>query len=72
MTMLLTLLLSFLVIVLVIIAMSIGIMAGRQPIKGSCGGLNSGGCELCRGSCRSDREPQSEDRQQTLSRIAGE
>ncbi|MDH3532851.1 MAG: ApbE family protein, partial [Gammaproteobacteria bacterium] len=36
----------------VIAAMSVGVMAGRKPIKGSCGGLNGGGCELCSGECR--------------------
>ncbi len=51
MTLLPTLLLSFAVIALVIAAMAIGVMAGRPPIKGSCGGLNGGGCELCSGNC---------------------
>ena len=46
-----TLAFSFLLIVLAITAMSIGVMAGRRPIKGSCGGLNNGGCELCSGNC---------------------
>ena len=56
MNLLLTALLSFLIIGLVIAAMGIGVMAGRQPIRGSCGGLNSGGCELCRGDCPDARE----------------
>ena len=51
MEMLLLLALSFPVIALVIAAMAIGVMAGRDPIKGSCGGLNGGGCELCSGKC---------------------
>ena len=42
-----TLGLSFAVIGLVIFGMSIGVIAGREPIKGSCGGLNGAGCELC-------------------------
>ncbi len=33
------------VFLLVILAMSVGVIFGRQRIKGSCGGL--GGCELC-------------------------
>ena len=44
-----------LVILGAMLAMAIGVMAGRKPISGSCGGLNSsGGCELCsnRGACR--------------------
>ncbi|MGB5353092.1 MAG: (Na+)-NQR maturation NqrM [Woeseia sp.] len=46
-----TLLLSFIVMIAVIAAMAIGVMAGRKPIKGSCGGLNGAGCELCGGEC---------------------
>ena len=56
MTVLATLILSFIVIVVVIAAMGIGVMAGREPIKGSCGGLNGGGCELCSGKCRQSAE----------------
>ena len=51
-----TLLLSFIIILLVITAMSVGVMNGRRAISGSCGGLNSGGCELCSGSCRSKQQ----------------
>ena len=49
-----TLFLSFVVVALAVTAMAIGVMAGRAPIKGSCGGLNAGGCELCSGTgeCR--------------------
>jgi len=34
--------------------LALGTMLGRQPIKGSCGGLNGGACELCSGTgeCR--------------------
>ena len=56
MTVLITLLLSFVIIALVVSAMAIGVMAGRSPIKGSCGGLNGGGCELCSGNCRRKAE----------------
>lgn len=53
-----TLMLSFLVIVLAILAMGIGVLAGREPIRGSCGGVNGGPCELCSGRCKktTDRE----------------
>jgi len=51
-----TLLLSFIVILLVIAGMSIGVMNGRRAISGSCGGLNSGGCELCSGKCQNKRD----------------
>ena len=52
-------LVSFLVILVAMLAMAVGVMAGRKPISGSCGGLNgSGGCELCsnRNECRRRKE----------------
>ncbi|MCB1691897.1 MAG: (Na+)-NQR maturation NqrM [Pseudomonadales bacterium] len=46
-------LLTFLIIVAVVAAMSIGVIYGRKPIAGSCGGLNNlgvdGACEICGG-----------------------
>ena len=51
MTMLLTICLTFAILLGVIGAMSIGVVNGRKPISGSCGGLNGGGCELCSGRC---------------------
>ena len=55
MTTVLTAILSFLIFATVIAAMAIGVIAGRAPIKGSCGGLNGRGCELCSGQCRKKR-----------------
>jgi hypothetical protein len=42
----------FVFILLVILAMAIGVLNGREPIKGSCGGLNrlgmrDGECPVC-------------------------
>ncbi len=58
MTVVLTFLISFVVIVAVVAAMSLGVLNGRAPISGSCGGLNGGRCELCtgRGRCRKEQE----------------
>ena len=43
--------LAFFVILLVVAGMSVGVMRGRKPIAGSCGGLNNigvdGACEIC-------------------------
>ena len=51
--------LAFLVLLTVVTIMSVGVIRGRPPIAGSCGGLNSmgvdGGCEICGcdvGRCR--------------------
>ena len=50
MTVLVTVLFSFLIMLAVVAGMSIGVINGRRPIKGSCGGLNGGRCELCSNS----------------------
>jgi hypothetical protein len=57
-----TLLLAFLFMLLVIGAMSVGVMFGRKPITGSCGGMKALGmdveCEICGGDpnrCESSR-----------------
>ena len=56
MTIIGTLLITFVVMLGVIAAMAVGVMNGRKPISGSCGGLNGGGCELCSGSGECQRE----------------
>ena len=49
-----TLILSFVLIGLAIAGLSIGVLMGRKPLKGSCGGLaafdGNGGCDLCGGN----------------------
>jgi hypothetical protein len=56
MTLITTLFITFAVMLSVIAAMAIGVMNGRRPIRGSCGGLNGGGCELCSGKCKREEE----------------
>lgn len=45
---------TFLVFLLVIVIMAVGVMRGRPPIAGSCGGLGAmgvdGACEICGGN----------------------
>lgn len=47
-------LVSFLMIAAVVLIMSVGVLMGRKPVQGSCGGLNNisgtDECELCGGS----------------------
>lgn len=57
MTLIPTLLITFAVLLAVIAAMAIGVMNGRKPISGSCGGLNGGHCEICGGG-KCEREPE--------------
>ena len=56
-----TILLAFLFMVVVMGAMAIGVLFGRKPISGSCGGMKRLGmdveCEICGGNpslCDSD------------------
>ena len=47
-------LLSFVILMAVVAMMAVGVMKGRAPISGSCGGLNNlgvdGACEICGGN----------------------
>ncbi|GHB07976.1 (Na+)-NQR maturation NqrM [Salinicola rhizosphaerae] len=46
--------LVFAIMLLLMTGMAIGVILGRKPIAGSCGGLNNlglkGGCEICGGN----------------------
>jgi len=46
--------LTFLIIAAIVVAMSVGVIMGRQPIKGSCGGIKALGmganCDICGGN----------------------
>ena len=46
-------LISFIVFAFILAAMAVGVIAGRAPIKGSCGGIGALGidqsCEICGG-----------------------
>lgn len=45
--------LTFIAIAAVILLMSVGVLFGRKPVQGSCGGMNnidgSNECEICGG-----------------------
>ena len=49
-----TLILTFIILLLLITGMSLGVLFGRKPITGSCGGLQNidpgRECELCGGN----------------------
>jgi hypothetical protein len=51
-----TIVLAFLLMLIIVAAMAIGVMAGRKPIAGSCGGMKALGmdtqCEICGGNPR--------------------
>jgi len=49
-----TIVLTFLFMLLVVSAMAVGVLVGRKPIAGSCGGMKALGmdveCEICGGN----------------------
>ncbi len=60
-----TVILGFVVMLLIVLAMSVGVLLGRKPIKGSCGGLSALGmkesCDICGGQddvCEKERRTQ--------------
>ncbi|MBB3168501.1 (Na+)-NQR maturation NqrM [Simiduia aestuariiviva] len=50
-----TLLITFIVLGLVIVAMSVGVLLGRKPISGSCGGMSALGMEVACDICGGDK-----------------
>jgi len=68
-----TWLLVFLVMLLVVFGMAIGVIMGRKPIAGSCGGIAALGiekeCSICGGS-REKCEEVNQERTQTQSDLA--
>lgn len=49
-------LITFILMFIAVAAMAVGVLAGRQPIRGSCGGLNNisgleNACSACSEPC---------------------
>jgi len=65
--------LTFIVLSFLVVAMSVGVMMGRKPIAGSCGGMSAVGmdtaCDICHGDkdiCDEEQE-KSKGKQSALS-----
>ncbi len=62
-----TLIITFAALLLIVTAMSVGVLMGRKPISGSCGGMSAVGidtvCDICGGNPSKCDEEQ--ERQQT-------
>lgn len=58
--------LSFLVLLTIVAAMSVGVLMGGKPIKGSCGGMTALGmdtaCDICGGDTKKCEEEQKKQR----------
>ena len=59
-----TFLLVLLIVVLLIAGMSVGVIFGRKPISGTCGGIGalgiSASCDICGGNTQKCEESRSE------------
>lgn len=58
-------LLTLVIFLLLVAGMAVGVLSGRKPITGSCGGLNNvgvgGACEICGGDTTKCEERDSVD-----------
>jgi hypothetical protein len=48
-------LIVFIVMMMLVIAMSVGVILGRKPISGSCGGMSALGMEVACDVCKGDK-----------------
>lgn len=72
-----TMILTFVALGTIIIAMAIGVIMGRKPIAGSCGGLANvgieGDCEICGGNpAKCDEEQEKQSRKAEIADLAYE
>ncbi|WP_106477112.1 (Na+)-NQR maturation NqrM [Phytohalomonas tamaricis] len=70
-------LIVFVAMLLLVTAMSVGVLMGRKPIAGSCGGLNrlglKQGCDICGGKddvCEREQKKRAQKREQHHSDLA--
>lgn len=65
--------LTFVVLLVIIVAMSVGVLLGRKPIAGSCGGISALGmdtaCDICGGDkarCEKEQRKDGGDARQAI------
>lgn len=56
--------LSFAIVGLSVLGLSAGVLGGRKPLKGSCGGIADGTCSTCAGCTRAHRPGERQSRGQ--------
>lgn len=65
----LTIVLAFVVMLLLVTAMAVGVLMGRKPISGSCGGMSALGMEVACDICGGDKGKCDEENERTASTV---
>tara|TARA_B100000767_G_C19732207_1_gene522230 strand:- start:145 stop:393 length:249 start_codon:yes stop_codon:yes gene_type:complete len=61
-----TLILSFVVLILIVVGMAVGVLMGRKPIAGSCGGMTALGMDVACDVCKGDPQVCETEQQKTI------
>tara|TARA_B100000795_G_scaffold208889_1_gene162396 strand:+ start:2860 stop:3108 length:249 start_codon:yes stop_codon:yes gene_type:complete len=61
-----TMMLSFMVLILIVVGMAVGVLMGRKPIAGSCGGMTALGMDVACDVCKGDPEVCETEQQKTI------
>ena len=61
-----TMMLSFIVLILIVAGMAVGVLMGRKPIAGSCGGMTALGMDVACDVCKGDPEVCETEQQKTI------
>jgi len=61
-----TMMLSFVVLILIVVGMAVGVLMGRKPIAGSCGGMAALGMDVACDVCKGDPEVCETEQQKTM------
>jgi len=62
------LILTFIVLTLLVVGMSVGVMMGRKPIAGSCGGMSAVGMDTACDICHGDKDICDEEQEKSKTR----
>ena len=61
-----TMILSFVILLLIVVGMAVGVLMGRKPIAGSCGGMMALGMDVACDVCKGDPEVCETEQQKTI------
>lgn len=61
-----TMILSFVILILIVVGMAIGVLMGRKPIAGSCGGMTALGMDVACDVCKGDPQVCETEQQKTI------